>query len=214
MLCGAAAFFFLFSFTLEISWARASLQWAHGCQRLGNGAARGCSASLLGHNFNPPLTGWRRGFVFMLQECDSYMYIVVLDLFFLCFKQRTDENHVDFGDACDELSVLTSWALRVNSACFFFLYFSAVCCPPTHSPAFRTKRYSISKAEAMKCSVSFISTQSCSYRRQRKENIYSIIIIWHVLIFLVVHVRSGDNPFKFTKVLIYSVSLFWMLCTH
>ena len=84
MLCGAAAFFFLFSFTLEISWARASLQWAHGCQRLGNGAARGCSASLLGHNFNPPLTGWRRGFVFMLQECDSYMYIVVLDLFFLC----------------------------------------------------------------------------------------------------------------------------------
>lgn len=128
---------------------------------------------------------------------------------FLFSKHRADiskkrkKNHVDYGNACDELSVLTSWALRVNSACFFSLYFPAVCCPHSHSPASRTRRYSVSVAEAALRSVSCLfHTPSRCFTRKTKRKIWSdghastVESPFDVCSsFSVVRILSGDNPF-------------------
>ena len=147
-------------------------------------------------------------------------------------KHRADikkkKYHVDYGNACDELSVLTSWALRVNSACFFSLYFPAVCCPHSHSPASGTRRrYSVSVAKAARRSVLCLFSHAVPLlykKRQKRENEmidtqYSRVILRHVLILFQLSVFWVETILfflflfcfcqsKFTKVFIYSVSVF------
>lgn len=76
------------------------------------------------------------------------LYILNMKYIYICQKKMIYSfcfcsieqicSYVVHGDACDELSVLTSWVQRLNSGCF--LYFPAVCCPHSHSPAFSTHK--------------------------------------------------------------------------
>ena len=92
------------AFTLEISWARAALQWERGCQRLEIGAARGRSVSLLSGLdiiLNPPdrpETGIFFFFCFFLTTARMWLFYVSPLFYFLFFTPvlRWSRRRFDF----------------------------------------------------------------------------------------------------------------------
>lgn len=108
-------------------------------------------------------------YIYICEKEMVYSFLFVKHKADIWRRQKKKKDHVDYVNACDELSVLTSWDLRANSVCFSSLLpplIQFLALTPTHQ---HSAQKSISVAKATKCFVLFLSAPSCCFRRWKEE---------------------------------------------